>query len=79
MDLKTDELMQQIIREEFKAQTIIAVAHRLDTILDFDRIAVLHQGKLVECGKPSDLLRQDSMFRRLYESIGHATSEAGNT
>jgi ATP-binding cassette subfamily C (CFTR/MRP) protein 1 len=45
--LTTDKLVQRVIREEFKDATIISVAHRLDTILDFDRIALLSDGKLV--------------------------------
>ena len=67
VDRKTDELMQQIIREEFKDHTIIAVAHRLDTILDFDRIAVLDRGMLRECDTPSNLLAGKTAFRELYD------------
>jgi len=59
--------MQKIIREEFKGKTIIAVAHRLETILDFDRIVVLDQGNLVEDGPPSELLQRNSMFKLLYD------------
>jgi ABC-type multidrug transport system fused ATPase/permease subunit len=47
--------------------TIIAIAHRLETILDFDRIVVLHKGELVECDSPSNLLARPSAFRELYE------------
>jgi ATP-binding cassette subfamily C (CFTR/MRP) protein 1 len=70
VDMHTDELMQRIIREEFKGRTIIAVAHRLQTILDFDRIVVLDKGRLVECGKPQELLDRagGSMFRDLWDA-----------
>lgn len=70
VDLYTDELMQRIIREEFKGRTIIAVAHRLQTILDFDRILVLDKGKVVEYGEPEDLLNREggSLFRDLWDS-----------
>lgn len=68
MDRETDALMQKIIREEFKDRTIIAIAHRLETILDSDRIAVLDGGKLVECGSPRELLARDGgLFRGLVE------------
>lgn len=67
VDRKTDELMQRIIREEFKDRTIIAVAHRLDTILDFDRIAVLDRGTLKECDIPATLLARESAFKELYD------------
>jgi ATP-binding cassette, subfamily C (CFTR/MRP), member 1 len=68
VDLATDELMQQVIREEFGECTILAVAHRLDTIMDFDRIAVLKAGKLVEFDTPKALMSRDSAFKALYES-----------
>jgi ATP-binding cassette subfamily C (CFTR/MRP) protein 1 len=68
VDAKSDDLMQRIIREEFKDATIICVAHRLDTILDFGRIALLGGGELRECDTPSALLGRDSAFRELYNS-----------
>ncbi|PWY88146.1 P-loop containing nucleoside triphosphate hydrolase protein [Aspergillus heteromorphus CBS 117.55] len=68
VDVKTDELLQAVIREEFHGCTIIAVAHRLNTIVDFDRVVVLHGGQVVESGAPQDLLAQDgSRFKELYE------------
>ncbi|KAH8805474.1 putative ABC multidrug transporter [Xylogone sp. PMI_703] len=66
VDVKTDELMQKIIREEFPTQTIIAVAHRLDTVTDFDMVAVLDHGELVEYDSPRNLLGRQSKFRELY-------------
>src|SRR5690606_37254278 len=52
VDANTDELMQRIIRQKFARHTILAVAHKLDTILDFDRIALLEGGRLAEVDKP---------------------------
>jgi ATP-binding cassette subfamily C (CFTR/MRP) protein 1 len=61
--------MQRIIQEDFKDRTILAVAHRLDTILDFDRIVVLDRGRVVEDGPPSELLsNKDSAFWGLYST-----------
>ena len=78
VDRKTDELMQKIIREEFKDQTIIAVAHRLETILDFDRIAVLEKGKLKECDTPKALLKGPSAFKDLFEMYSSSKEGDGN-
>jgi ATP-binding cassette, subfamily C (CFTR/MRP), member 1 len=75
VDRKTDELMQKIIKEEFKECTIIAVAHRLDTILDFDRIAVLGRGRLVECDSPATLLATESAFKELYDVYSSSKEE----
>lgn len=58
--------MQKLIREEFKGYTVIAVAHRLDSLLDFDKIAVLDKGVLVEFDAPQVLLNKPSIFRDLY-------------
>jgi len=77
VDRKTDELMQRIIREEFKDRTIIAVAHRLETILDFDRIAVLETGRLKECGTPAELLSGPSAFKELYDIYSSSNDVAG--
>ncbi|KIM99556.1 hypothetical protein OIDMADRAFT_125496 [Oidiodendron maius Zn] len=68
VDTKSDELMQKVIRSEFNDCTIIAVAHRLDTILDFDRIALLSGGELLEFDTPKALLGRPSAFRELYNS-----------
>lgn len=69
VDVKTDELMQRIIRDKFRDCTVIAVAHRLNTIVDGDRVVVLSHGRVVEVGEPKVLLTlQDSWFRDLYES-----------
>lgn len=81
VDRKTDMLMQRIIREEFSQHTIIAVAHRLETILDFDRILVLDRGKVMECDSPANLLAGPSMFKDLYETYeskkGDSSSSVG--
>jgi ATP-binding cassette, subfamily C (CFTR/MRP), member 1 len=73
VDRHTAEIMQLIIRTEFAGQTVIAVAHQLNTIIDFDHVAVMDAGKLVERGKPSDLLTVDSMFKRLCDKQGVTT------
>ena len=60
--------MQRVIREKFSSHTIIAVAHKLDTILDFDKVAVLDGGRLIEFDDPYTLLNRDSAFSKLYNT-----------
>ena len=61
--------MQRIIRSEFRNRTVIVIAHRIETILDFDRIAVLDNGSMVECDTPSVLLSRTSALKDLYEQM----------
>ena len=69
LDDVTDALIQRIIRQKFSRHTIIAVAHKLDTITDFDKVAVLDKGTLVELDSPFKLMAQpSSAFSRLYRS-----------
>lgn len=65
VDAETDGLMQRLIREEFKEWTTVTVAHRLDTIMDSDRIFVLDKGMLVESGSPEELLTKKGAFWEL--------------
>lgn len=58
VDYDTDRLIQKAIRTEFDC-TVLTIAHRLHTILDSDRIIVLSSGKLIENGRPEDLLAQE--------------------
>jgi ABC-type multidrug transport system fused ATPase/permease subunit len=67
VDVHTDALMQQIIRTEFKHHTIIAAAHRLDTIIDFDAVLMLDAGRILETDNPANLLGRDSSFKELYQ------------
>lgn len=69
VDQKTDLRIQDLIRTEFKDHTVIMIAHRLASLLDFDRVAVLDGGKLVEFGNPAELLKDEtSQFAKLYGS-----------
>ncbi|KAK4463066.1 P-loop containing nucleoside triphosphate hydrolase protein [Cladorrhinum samala] len=55
VDQETERLMQDIIRAEFRNYTVVAVSHRLDMIMDFDRVVVMDKGDIVEVGNPSVL------------------------
>ncbi|GFF55775.1 canalicular multispecific organic anion transporter 1 [Aspergillus udagawae] len=52
VDRETERMMQEIIRAEFRHYTIIAVSHRLEMIMDFDRVVVMDRGEVVEVGNP---------------------------
>lgn len=58
VDAETDSLLQQTIRKEFAGKTILTIAHRLATILDYDRILVLDQGRVAEFGPVTEILRR---------------------
>jgi len=71
VDGNTDAQVQETIRREFvdKGVTVLTVAHRLDTVLGYDKIAVLGDGKLLEYGSPSELLAiRNGELRRLVEA-----------
>ena len=56
VDMKTDALIQKIIKKQFAGCTVVTVAHRLDTIIDSDRVLVLSNGRVKEFGRPHELL-----------------------
>ncbi|KAH6579342.1 hypothetical protein BASA61_010315 [Batrachochytrium salamandrivorans] len=58
VDPETDFRIQATIRTEFSASTVITIAHRLKTIMDYDKIVVLDKGELVQFGTPSQLITQ---------------------
>jgi ATP-binding cassette, subfamily C (CFTR/MRP), member 1 len=62
VDSETDLQMQRLIREEFSECTVLTVAHRLDTIMDSDRVIVLDAGRLVEMGSPEELMKTEGTF-----------------
>jgi len=77
IDIETDTLIQKTIRQSFQDCTVLTIAHRLHTIIDSDRIMVLEKGRLVEFGKPVELLAQpDSLFLALVNETDSKT--AGN-
>ncbi|XP_049528887.1 multidrug resistance-associated protein 1-like [Dermacentor silvarum] len=56
MDQETDRRVQTTLRESFSHCTLITIAHRIDTILDYDRVVVMGDGRVIECGRIHDLL-----------------------
>ena len=58
VDKRTDQLLQEALQESFRDGTILAVAHRLDTIIDFDYCLVLGGGRVLEFDTPANLIRR---------------------
>ena len=70
IDYATDSKIQETLRE-VKDSTIITIAHRLQTIIDYDKVLVLDKGKLVEYGAPWELIAQRSgIFQSMCEMSG---------
>ena len=60
IDNRTDAMVQATIREKFADSTIITIAHRLHTIMDYDRIIVMEAGRIVEDGITAELLKNNN-------------------
>ena len=66
VDIETDELIQETIRKQFTNCTIITIAHRLNTVIDYDKIMVLSKGQIIEYDLPQNLLQnQNSVFHSM--------------
>jgi ABC-type multidrug transport system fused ATPase/permease subunit len=65
IDYRTDELIQKIIRQRFTNCTVLTIAHRLNTIMDYDRILVLNEGTVAEFGTPQELAEMRGIFYNL--------------
>jgi len=65
VDLETDELIQKTIRDEFADHTVFTIAHRLNTIMDYDRVLVLDSGAIVELDSPANLLNHNGYFAKM--------------
>ncbi|XP_046548060.1 multidrug resistance-associated protein 1-like [Haliotis rubra] len=70
VDMATDDLIQQTIRSEFKDCTVLTIAHRLNTVMDYDRILVLDQGTVEELGCPKRLLEEKGRFYQMAVDAG---------
>ncbi|OGG01239.1 MAG: hypothetical protein A3F83_16935 [Candidatus Glassbacteria bacterium RIFCSPLOWO2_12_FULL_58_11] len=67
LDTESEMLVQEAIERLMKNRTSLVIAHRLSTIQHCDRIIVINEGRVVQSGRHSELLRRDGLYRRLYE------------
>ncbi|SCU86403.1 LAFA_0E00540g1_1 [Lachancea sp. 'fantastica'] len=75
VDYETDAKIQARIAHAFSQCTILCIAHRLNTILDYDRILVLEKGEVAEFGKPSELYDLDGIFKEMCGRSGIVRSD----
>jgi ATP-binding cassette, subfamily B, bacterial len=65
LDSESEEAIRQALGYLMRNRTVIAIAHRLSTVRTFDRIVVLHAGRIVQDGSPSQLMRREGLYRDL--------------
>ncbi|KAF9973525.1 hypothetical protein BGZ73_003215 [Actinomortierella ambigua] len=71
VDVQSDVLIQQAMRKEFHDRTILTIAHRLNTVIDFNRILVLDHGDIKEFDTPANLLSNPaSVFSSMVDETG---------
>ena len=78
VDFRTDRLIQEVIRDKFKDSTVLTIAHRLNTIMDYDKVLVLDAGRVVEFDKPEVLIRNGGVFAGLVKNVKNSEQEAKN-
>lgn len=70
LDDDTSAIVEDVVRTCFEDWTVIAIAHKVDSILDFDLVAVLDAGQIIELDDPKVLLTRKSVFQELYSRTG---------
>ena len=75
VDWNTDRLIQETVRERFNKSTVLIIAHRLNTIIDTDKVMVLSKGELLQFGTPAELLREKTgYFAKMVAEYGEAVA-----
>uniref|UniRef100_A0A7N8WS45 ABC-type glutathione-S-conjugate transporter n=1 Tax=Mastacembelus armatus TaxID=205130 RepID=A0A7N8WS45_9TELE len=70
VDLETDTLIQSTIRTQFEDCTVLTIAHRLNTIMDYTRVIVMDRGNISEMDSPANLIAQRGQFYRMCREAG---------
>lgn len=75
LDVQSDSLLQRMIRTHFSERTVLTIAHRLVTIIDYDRVMVLDAGRIAEFDTPRKLLQNpNGIFYGMVQATGKATA-----
>ena len=69
VDMETDAKIRDAIQTSVRGTTIL-IAHRITTLMNADCIAVMDHGKIVQLGSHQDLIKEDGIYRRIYEAQG---------
>ena len=67
LDNESEKIVQKALKDLAGNKTVLAVAHRLSTIQDFDKIIVLKEGKIIEQGNHAELIKKSGEYSKLYE------------
>jgi ABC-type multidrug transport system fused ATPase/permease subunit len=70
VDRQTDAMIQHTLAHDLQGKTLIAIAHRLRTIINFDRVCVMSKGQIIELGPPKLLWQQGNLFRDMCNANG---------
>jgi ATP-binding cassette, subfamily B, bacterial len=65
LDSESEEAIREALDRLMRGRTVLAIAHRLSTLRSFDRIVVLHAGRIVQDGPPDALIRREGIYREL--------------
>ena len=70
VDMETDSFIQKCIHTKFEGTTVITIAHRLNTIADYDKVIVMKKGRIEERGSPHELIEKRGLFAEMVEHTG---------
>lgn len=73
VNLETHNLIEKIVRRKFSNCTVITIAHRLSTVMAKDMVLVLDEGRIMEFGRPTELMKKpNGVFKRLFDQHGQS-------
>ena len=77
LDSDSEELIREALSRLMRGRTVVAIAHRLSTVRNFDRIVVLHTGRVVQDGPPDQLVHREGLYRELVQrEMGRLSAQA---
>lgn len=73
LDSAANDVVTSVLQQQFSGTTTLCIAHRLDTVMHFDRLVVLENGAIVQLGTPRELsAQQDAPFMRMVDTLGES-------